>query len=392
MVLNKKKGASAISRNSNASDQEEATRSISESEIYRSEQSSDNEDEPFSKTNKISALIKRLETLEKLQTAHNKVKNKKIELISDDTNNDASKKQKKKKSKSNKKNHKDTFSSGTESNDEDSIPVPIEKPSETTYINIPKYLKIDKSIYNSYRIIESLRLMIMAKYEKNVPGFRQIPESEKSEIIKRFKCKNPTFPLTICDWAIRRMMRGIINNKRDIEKRKMNHHSSQNSKKMKKDLPIGTRETLEEFVSSLGISSINHNQPLEVTRTSSSVNNTRMTTDTSTSRAPLATLQQQNNSDIQDISSTTEVSEIPSKKSRTSGRTRSHTSSIHASAQNNDPINETSGRTRSHTSSIHASTQNNNLNNKTSGRTRSHTSSICASAQNNDPINEITDA
>ncbi|CAG8490854.1 2536_t:CDS:2 [Racocetra fulgida] len=145
MVLNKKKGASAISRSPNASDREEVTRSISESETDRSEQSSDSEDEPFSKTNKMSTLIKRLETLEKLQTAHNKT--------------------------------------------------------------------------------------------------------------------------------------------------------------------------------------IDHNQPLEVTRTSSPVNNARITTDTSTSRAPLTTLQQQNNSDIPDISSTTEVSKIPSKKSRASGRTlRSHAS------------------------------------------------------------------
>ncbi|CAG8726332.1 10130_t:CDS:2, partial [Racocetra persica] len=252
--------ASAISRSPNASNREEVTQSISELETDRSEQSSDSEDEPFSKTNKMSALIKRLETLEKLQTAHNK-------------------------------------------------PVPIEKPSETMYVNIPKFLKIDKPIYNSYQ--ESLRLMITAKYEKNVPEFRQIPESEKSGIIKRFKRKNPMFPLTICDWAIRRIMRGIINNKRDIEKRKMNSHSSHNSKKTKKDLPIGTRETIEEFVSSLGMSTIDHNQPLEVTRTSSLVNNTRITTDTSTSRASLTTLQQQNNSDIPDISSTTEVLKIP---------------------------------------------------------------------------------
>ncbi|CAG8837701.1 28404_t:CDS:2, partial [Racocetra persica] len=83
-------------------------------------------------------------------------------------------------------------------------------------------------------------------------------------------------------------------------------------------LPIRTRKTIEEFVSSLGMSTIDHNQPLEVTRTSSPVNNTRITTDTSTSRAPLTTLQQQNNSDIPDISSTTKVSKIPSKKSRAS--------------------------------------------------------------------------
>ncbi|CAG8730533.1 23314_t:CDS:2, partial [Gigaspora rosea] len=169
-----------------------ATRSISESETYRSEQSSDNEDEPFSKTNKMSVLIKRLETLEKLQAAYNKVKNQKLKLILDDTDND---------------------------------PVPIKKPNEAIYVNIPKFFKIDKPIYNSYQ--ESLRLMIMAKYEKNISEFRQIPKSKKSEIIKRMN------------------------------------------------------------------DSIDYNQPLEVTRTSSP----------------------QNNSDILDISSTTEVSEIPSKKS-----------------------------------------------------------------------------
>ncbi|KAF0524631.1 hypothetical protein F8M41_015085 [Gigaspora margarita] len=172
------------------------------------------------------------------------------------------------------------------------------------YINIPKFLKIDKPIYNSYR--ESLRLIITAKYENNVPEFRKISENEKSEIIKRFKRKNPTFPLTACDWAIRRMMRGIINNKRDTEKRKTNSNLSYNSKKKNKDLSTETRESLEEFISSLGTSIINHDQPLEATRTTSPINNSRSTANTSTrsaSRTPLTTLQRLNVDEVCNVSS-----------------------------------------------------------------------------------------
>ncbi|CAG8517561.1 2831_t:CDS:2, partial [Racocetra persica] len=70
--LNKKKEASAISQSLNTSNQEEATQFNSKLETYKNEQSLENEDKPFSKTNKMSVLIKRLKTLEKLQTAYNK--------------------------------------------------------------------------------------------------------------------------------------------------------------------------------------------------------------------------------------------------------------------------------------------------------------------------------
>ncbi|CAG8627728.1 7833_t:CDS:2, partial [Racocetra fulgida] len=126
------------------------------SETDRSEQNSDIEDDHLSKTNQISALIKRLETLEKLQPNYNKVNNRKNEPIQNDNNNDISRKKKGKKNlKSNKRSRKMNNSSSSEiesaSDKEDSIPMLIEKPSETTYINIPKFLKIDKPIYNSYQ-------------------------------------------------------------------------------------------------------------------------------------------------------------------------------------------------------------------------------------------------
>ncbi|CAG8507546.1 3643_t:CDS:2 [Scutellospora calospora] len=246
-MVHKKKRTHTSNQSTNTSDREGITQSISESETDRSEQNSDIEDNPPSKTNELLALLKRLKTLEKLQATNDK---------------------------------NDSSSSGMEStSDEDSIALPIEKPSETMYINISKFLKIDKPIYNSYR---------------NVPEYRRISEKEKNEIIKRRK--NPMFPLTVCDWAIRQMMRGIINNKCNTEKRKMNGHSSHNSKKNNKDPSTETHETLEEFISSLGTSSI------EVTRTSSPVRSTSNISTTSTSRSPLTTLQQSNADETQDVS------------------------------------------------------------------------------------------
>ncbi|RIB27964.1 hypothetical protein C2G38_2239808 [Gigaspora rosea] len=174
------------------------------------------------------ALVKRLETLEKLQTTYNKINNQRMEPTLDDTNNNASKKKKRKKI----PNPIRGITRKMIHLVQKRRPMPIEKPSATMYINIPKFLKIDKPIYNSYR--ESLHLIITAKYENNVSEFRKISENEKSEIIKRFKCKNLAFPLMACDWAIRRMMRGIINNKRDTEKCKTNSNLSNNSKKKNK--------------------------------------------------------------------------------------------------------------------------------------------------------------
>ncbi|CAG8570817.1 872_t:CDS:2 [Cetraspora pellucida] len=176
--------------------------------------------------------------------------------------------------------------------------VPIEKPSEATYINISKFLKIDKPIYNSYW--ELLRLMITAKYEKSVSKYRKISENEKNEII-----------------------RSVIG---DTEKRKMNSHLSYNSKK-------------------------NNNK--EVTRTPSPENHTRSITDsgtTSVSRIPLTTLQQPNANEVQDISSdyTNKASETPSKKFQNSGYSHMLRSKIHTKTQSNNPVKKaTEAKTRS---------------------------------------------
>ncbi|CAG8621866.1 16629_t:CDS:2 [Cetraspora pellucida] len=164
MTRNHKKRTYANNNSANASDGEYITRSISESETDRSEQNSSIEDNLLSETNQLSALLKRLETLEKLQATNNKINNRRIEPILDDTNNNISKKkQRKKNSKTNKRNHKDDSSSETEStSNEDSI--------------------------------ESLRLMITAKYEKSVPEYCKISENKKNEIIRRVKVTRTPSP------------------------------------------------------------------------------------------------------------------------------------------------------------------------------------------------------
>ncbi|CAG8754910.1 13049_t:CDS:1, partial [Racocetra fulgida] len=81
----------------NASNGEDITRSISESETDRSKQNSSIEDILLSETNQLSALLKQLETLEKLQATNNKINNQRIKLIPDNTNNNISKKKKRKK-------------------------------------------------------------------------------------------------------------------------------------------------------------------------------------------------------------------------------------------------------------------------------------------------------
>ncbi|CAG8736287.1 2412_t:CDS:2, partial [Dentiscutata erythropus] len=219
MTCNNKKKTYANNNSANTSDGEDITWSILEFETERSEQNF--KDNRLSETNQLS------------------------------------------------RNYKDSSSLETKStSNEDSIPVPIEKPSEATYINIPKLLKIEKPIYNNYQ--ESLHLMITAKYEKSIPEYRKISETEKNE---------GSF-LTACDWAIRWMMRGIINNK---------YFSTE------------THEFLEEFVSSLGSS--------------------------------LLELQVQKIIQVQDISSdyTNKASETPSKKPQNSGRS-------HMLRSNNNPV------------------------------------------------------
>ncbi|CAG8578435.1 18921_t:CDS:2 [Dentiscutata erythropus] len=47
--------------------------------------------------------------------------------------------------------------SSSETNDTDTELAPIEKPNEATYIDIPKTLKLDKPIYNSYLVTDQVQ-------------------------------------------------------------------------------------------------------------------------------------------------------------------------------------------------------------------------------------------
>ncbi|CAG8571213.1 9609_t:CDS:2 [Dentiscutata erythropus] len=202
------------------SDEEESTHYVAEFD-NRNEQDSNTSDKSYSTTSEISALLKRLETLEKRQVAHNKkAKSQRFDTNSDDTNND-------------------------------------------------------------------------------------------------FKRKNPKFSPTACDWAIRRIMRGIINNKRDTEKCKKSIRSFYDNKKKKTDntafqVPAYTtsNETLGEFVASLELNKIR----------------------TTSSHTPLTTLRHQNtNCEIQDRnpSDAIESSDRSSKMFQNADRKlRNHTSRL----------------------------------------------------------------
>src|SRR6266542_1535178 len=98
----------------NTSDEDKQRSDTSVEEINESKQYSDNEDKTSLATDEIMlAILKRLETLEKLQVVYDKksITNFKSDTSSDDTN---------------------------------------EKLSKAKYIDIPKTLKINKPIYNSY--------------------------------------------------------------------------------------------------------------------------------------------------------------------------------------------------------------------------------------------------
>ncbi|RIB25409.1 hypothetical protein C2G38_2166056 [Gigaspora rosea] len=87
----------------NESDEESSNQSVIKVEDDRNMQES-NTDNDFSTKNEISALLERLETLEKLQAIHNKkTKIQKFGTNSDDTNNDTSKKRRNKNTKKKKK-------------------------------------------------------------------------------------------------------------------------------------------------------------------------------------------------------------------------------------------------------------------------------------------------
>ncbi|CAG8752853.1 36047_t:CDS:2, partial [Racocetra persica] len=188
-----------------------------EPEMDGSELDSNVDDETSLSKNDISALLKRLKTLERLQVACDKeVKNKKTDTFPDDMDDDSSKK-KKKKSAKRRKNYKkeDTSSSETEDTGDE------------------------------------------------------------------FKRKNPKFPPTICDWAIRRMMQGIINNKRDTEKRKLNNRSLHNDNKKSKSGEVTNQaQDLE------APSSINNLDNTIVASTSSSQTSPAKTTNTEDNTLP----------------------------------------------------------------------------------------------------------
>ncbi|CAG8801015.1 6515_t:CDS:2, partial [Dentiscutata erythropus] len=177
-----------------------------------------------------------------------------------------------------------------------------------------------------FKQLETLeRLQTIPKYEKGIPEFRRISENEKSEIIKKFKRKNLNFPSTTCNWAIRQIMRGIINNKWDTAKHKMKDQLSYNNKKKKTDPPVEINDTVQST------SQISTPSPSNETEKSTTNLDQPLDMDvTSPSRIPFTTLQYQNaDYEIQDKDAN-ELSEY-SRGTQNSGRKlRNHASRMPA--------------------------------------------------------------
>ncbi|CAB4493680.1 hypothetical protein RhiirA1_473628 [Rhizophagus irregularis] len=82
--------------------------------------------------------------------------------------------------------------------------------------NICKILHLDKRIYQGYR--SDLRDLIKAGFLDSKKKWIDQDMKQVLIIIKKFKDKNPSFPKCANDWAIKEIMRSIINNKREYSR------------------------------------------------------------------------------------------------------------------------------------------------------------------------------
>ncbi|CAG8442178.1 9979_t:CDS:2 [Cetraspora pellucida] len=173
----------------NASDEERSNHFTTEPDI-RDKQDSDTNDKDFS-ANEISVLLKRLETLERLQVTNNKkTKNQKLNTNSDDTVNEVSKKRRKHNTKKKKSYRKrDTFSSEMESTSDELVP--IENLNKSTYVDIPKALKLDKAIYNSYQAIEWDQPLEVVKTSSSTNNMKNACLTSSSRVLLTvLRCQN----------------------------------------------------------------------------------------------------------------------------------------------------------------------------------------------------------
>ncbi|GES79356.1 hypothetical protein GLOIN_2v741902 [Rhizophagus clarus] len=114
----------------------------------------------------------------------------------------------------------------------------IPKP-KGNYINIPNVLKISKMKHNEYQ--NHIRDLVKLHVDLNKEYKKQSPKAIELITLK-FRKRNPDFPDTINDWAIKMMVKRVINNIREYRKKgkeqenkKMNQVSKRSKNKESAD-------------------------------------------------------------------------------------------------------------------------------------------------------------
>ncbi|CAB4419266.1 unnamed protein product [Rhizophagus irregularis] len=98
--------------------------------------------------------------------------------------------------------------------------LPIAKPRGNLAKNVRKALNLTRREYQGYRA--DLRDLINGMLDRDKKWCDQDMKKILS-LIYLFKQKNPTFPNCANDWAIKEIIRAIINNKREYSRNKKNY-------------------------------------------------------------------------------------------------------------------------------------------------------------------------
>ncbi|GBB88771.1 hypothetical protein RclHR1_03460001 [Rhizophagus clarus] len=124
----------------------------------------------------------------------------------------------------------------TEMNGLDTLTQRIPKP-KGNYVNIPNVLKISKMKHNEYQ--NHIRDLVKLHVDLNKEYKKQSPKAIELITLK-FRKRNPDFPDTINNWAIKMMVKRVINNihkkkGKEQENKKMNQVSKRSKNKESAD-------------------------------------------------------------------------------------------------------------------------------------------------------------
>ncbi|GET04044.1 hypothetical protein GLOIN_2v1781828 [Rhizophagus clarus] len=123
----------------------------------------------------------------------------------------------------------------------------IPKP-KGNYVNIPNILKISKMKHNEYQ--NHIRNLVKLHIDLNKEYKKQSPKAIELITLK-FRKRNPDFPDTINDWAIKMMVKQVINNIREYRKK----GKEQENKKMNQ---VSKRQHFEKVAYSVNTADIDN--------------------------------------------------------------------------------------------------------------------------------------